>query len=431
MAFSAYPYDFPALAFPISNCTRLPPHHITLKLFSTATERDTLQIPEIVIIGAGLSGLRTATLLAEAGQDAVILEGASHLGGRIVSLDAIPSRAALSGASGRVDMGPAWVWPSMQPRMRRLLSHLGVTAYKQQASGDTLLERSVLSPPQRVATYTQEPPSFRVAGGMATVVERLVAQLSPGQIYLDRRVVRVESGDDAVTVHALSANGSVTTICCRRLVIALPPRLAAESVTFSPALPPPVEQAMRQTPTWMAGQAKYVAVYSRPFWRDAGLSGAARSAIGPLVEIHDASIPDGAAALFGFVGLTAAQRQAAGAAWESAALAQLVRLFGVEAGNPVAVHVKDWAQSPLTATAQDWPPLNAHPHYAALPESGSVWRDRLVWAGTETASDHGGYLEGALEAAERAVAALASNAASSHRPDARLHSGCGKGHHHT
>jgi monoamine oxidase len=156
----------------------------------------------------------------------------------------------------------------------------------------------------------------------------------------------------------------------------------------------------------MAGQAKYVAVYQRPFWRDSGLSGAARSMVGPRVEIDDASIPNGPAALFGFVGLSAAQRQAAGAAWEAAALAQLVQLFGAAAGSTVAVHVQDWAQSPLTATAQDCPPLTTHPQYGALPDPGSVWRDRLLWAGTETAPGHGGYLEGALEAAERVAAAL-------------------------
>ncbi len=151
---------------------------------------------------------------------------------------------------------------------------------------------------------------------------------------------------------------------------------------------------------------KLYSVYPRPFWRDLGLSGAARSAVGPLVEIHDASIPDGPAALFGFVGLSAAQRQSAGPAWEAAALAQLVRLFGAAAGSPVAIHVQDWAQSPLTAAAQDWPPLTTHPQYGALPDPGPVWRDRLLWAGTETAPGHGGYLEGALEAAERVAAAI-------------------------
>lgn len=29
------------------------------------------------------------------------------------------------------------------------------------------------------------------------------------------------------------------------------------------------------------------AIYDRPFWREAGLSGTAQSMVGPLAEIHD------------------------------------------------------------------------------------------------------------------------------------------------
>jgi len=38
------------------------------------------------------------------------------------------------------------------------------------------------------------------------------------------------------------------------------------------------------------------------------------------------------------------------------------------------------------------------------------WRQRLFLAGTERAPDHGGYLEGALESAELAVADLLKSA---------------------
>jgi monoamine oxidase len=39
----------------------------------------------IAIVGAGLSGLRTASLLAARGVDSVILEGRSRMGGRVYS----------------------------------------------------------------------------------------------------------------------------------------------------------------------------------------------------------------------------------------------------------------------------------------------------------------------------------------------------------
>src|SRR3546814_5242306 len=64
----------------------------------------------------------------------------------------------------------------------------------------------------------------------------------------------------------------------------------------------------RETATCMAPHAKYVAIYDAPFWREQGLSGEVRSARGPMGEIHDASMPGGSAALFGFLGVPARTR---------------------------------------------------------------------------------------------------------------------------
>lgn len=128
---------------------------------------------DCVVISAGLSGRRIATLPAQAGRYTLILEADGRLGGRILSVN-----AAASAASGRFDMGPAWFWPEMQPRIRRLVTDLGLAAYEQQAADEMLLERYALRPPQRAPTLAQEPASFRIAGGMAAVIDRLVAQLS-------------------------------------------------------------------------------------------------------------------------------------------------------------------------------------------------------------------------------------------------------------
>lgn len=44
-----------------------------------------------------------------------------------------------------------------------------------------------------------------------------------------------------------------------------------------------------------------------------------------------------------------------------------------------------------------------HPHYSPPAGQTTIWDGIIHFAGTETASQHGGYLEGALNAAERAV----------------------------
>jgi monoamine oxidase len=67
--------------------------------------------------------------------------------------------------------------------------------------------------------------------------------------------------------------------------------------------------------------------------------------------------------------------------------------------------VQDWAQEPLTAAKDDLRPLSYHPMYQAVAVP-SAWTQRLWLAGTEQSPNYGGYLEGALEAAEIAVSSL-------------------------
>ena len=124
----------------------------------------------------------------------------------------------------------------------------------------------------------------------------------------------------------------------------------------------------------MAPHAKFFAIYQRPFWRAAGLSGTAQSMAGPLVEIHDATTASGDAALFGFVGVPADQRAAFGRdAIIAASVRQLAQLFGPQAGAPRATLLKDWAADPLTATADD-KQAGDHPVPTGQPWVGGEWR---------------------------------------------------------
>jgi monoamine oxidase len=140
-----------------------------------------------------------------------------------------------------------------------------------------------------------------------------------------------------------------------------------------------------------------------------GLCGTAQSGVGPMVEIHDAcAMPerDGGAALFGFVGVPAAMRRRVGEpVLRQHCLAQLARLFGPEAAAPLATRFKDWAADPLTATADDGD-ATGHPEPVREAWFDAPWSSRAVLAGSETAPAHPGYLEGALLAAEAAVARL-------------------------
>ncbi|MDE2344183.1 MAG: NAD(P)/FAD-dependent oxidoreductase, partial [Betaproteobacteria bacterium] len=112
------------------------------------------------IVGGGLSGLHAASLLHRRGVDCCLLEARQRLGGRILSVQG-------AGADARFDLGPAWFWPDMQPRLRQLVDELGLAAFEQQTRGAILVERFKLEAPQRYERgFNTEPRSMRLQGGM-------------------------------------------------------------------------------------------------------------------------------------------------------------------------------------------------------------------------------------------------------------------------
>ena len=368
-----------------------------------------MEAAPIVIAGGGLSGLYAAYRLERHGvRDVLLLEARPALGGRIASL-------AAASTNDRFDLGPTWYWPEFQPELHRLLDELELGRFVQPDAGDLMVERMAGQAPARVAGYPgMMPVSMRVAGGMAAVIDALHSRLTRTRIVLGRPLLRVRSAEDGLELDVGGGAGGIESLHAGHLLMAMPPRLAAQTVEFQPALPQALERSWRDAPTWMAAHAKYLAVYRRPFWRSHGLSGGARSALGPLVEIHDASNPAGGAALFGFFGVPAqVRRSVPESAWRARCRAQLARLFGSDAAVPEIDAIRDWAADPFTATAADRDGDGSHgSHHSAAPpaaaESGP-WRGRLTGIGSEWSPRFPGYVAGAVEAADRGVAALVEN----------------------
>lgn len=162
-------------------------------------------------------------------------------------------------------------------------------------------------------------------------------------------------------------------------------------MAFEPALPRALAQQWRATATWMASHAKYVAVYDTPFWREQGLSGEARSARGPLGEIHDASVPDGRAALFGFFSVPArVRRNVSDEVLRMHCRAQFERLFGPRAIAPLADVIKNWSHDRYTSTDAD---LEGVAHHGAVPAATvfGAWRGRLTGTASEWSPQFPGY----------------------------------------
>lgn len=354
----------------------------------------TKEIIDTVIIGGGLSGIYAAYLLSQRDASVVILEARERIGGRILSLD---HQGYFS------DLGPSWYWPAIHPRMERLIQSLGLHGYRQYEAGMGRFQNAN-GTVRNVAGYPTQPPSWRLSGGMTALIEKLCEAIPPNTIRLNHPVCQIEKASAGVRISVGELEQKPQTrFSARNIVLALPPRLAAATILFTPDLSHDLTQAMLKIGTWMAGQAKFYALYPTPFWRKIGLSGQAFSELGPLGEIHDGSSNGkGPYGLTGFLGIPAVQRQSQNSLTE-AMLSQLSVLYGRKAAQPSAFFYQDWARERFTATQFDEPPMLEHPNYCPPAGQTSIWDRRIFFAGTETASQHGGYLEGALRAAQRAV----------------------------
>lgn len=357
----------------------------------------------VVIVGAGLSGLRAASLLSERGIECLILEARDRIGGRVLSTST-PDRSDL----GKFDLGPTWFWPQYENTITNLVKELNLETFVQYNKGTMLTERSLNEAPERyVLPENSSEQSIRIIGGVQSLIDAVADTIPSGVVELNTRVTAIRLDEaGAITVEADIADGKTKKVSASAVILALPPRIVARHIEFSPSLPSDIITDLVSKPTWMAGQAKAVAIYERPFWRETGLSGFATSWVGPLQEIHDASPETGSGALFGFFGMPAKTRKELG---EEKVLKmvvdQLVRLFGPSAQKVEAILYKDWSSDFHTAVEEDLDPLRDFPRYGQPPKAG-IWEKKIIFAGTESDSQYGGHLEGALLAAQQAVSKI-------------------------
>ena len=258
-----------------------------------------------------------------------------------------------------------------------------VAAYAAAAGGDLLDLAAVDGGAQQT----------RLVGGTQAIASGLAEGLD---IRLGREVVEIQHDDDGVTVHARSGE----TIRADHLVVAVPTPLV-DMIAFDPPLPSSRLAVQRRMP--MGATAKVVAVYDDPFWRADGLTGEAVLTDGPVQVIFDNTSADGSVpALLAFVTGSPAHVAARGTedALHDAVVAAMVRAFGPRAAHPTRVVSQQWVHERFTGGC---PVANLAPGAAMHASALTRPVGRIRWAGTETATEWTGYMEGAVVAGRRAA----------------------------
>lgn len=233
----------------------------------------------------------------------------------------------------------------------------------------------------------------RVVGGAQTIALAMARELGE-RVVLDSPVLGIEWSDDGARVRS-----DRRVVSARNVVIAVPPPLASR-IRYSPGVPGDREQLIQRMP--MGRVTKINVVYPEPFWRADGWSGQANSTSRPLGTVFDNTPHRGEpGVLVGFLEGRHADAGARTSAEDRRALVleDLAGYFGPRAREPLAVIEHDWAEEEYSRGC-----------YGAFATPGTLTRfgprlrrpvGSLHWAGTETATEWSGYMDGAVESGKR------------------------------
>jgi monoamine oxidase len=439
---------------------------------------------DVIVVGAGVAGLKAAQELVAAGRSVIVLEAKDRVGGRL-------KHAEVAGRA--VDLGGQWIGTGHDV-LRGEAERLGIETYQQYEAGQTTLQllgklarftgdvpkmpflslielallqrrwdremktipadapwtaprarewdgmtleswivknirtraarefarlvpRGAWAAEARQVSYLWFLDALRSGtglgylmtvkgggldakfkGGMHQIARRMAEELGE-RVILNAPVLKIVQDSNGARV--LTERGEYSA---RFVIVAAPPGPVAR-IAFEPHLPASRDGLHQRMP--MGAIIKVIVAYKSAFWRAKGYSGQVASDDDTLGIVMDDAAEGSAPTLLCFIeGRHALEMSAAGKeARKRAVVASLIRFFGPEAADYIAYEDNDWLLEPYT-----------HGYVGSMPPGvmtrfGPALRapcGRIHWAGTETATEWAGYIEGGMRSGIRAAREVAS-----------------------
>lgn len=336
----------------------------------------------IIILGAGLTGLTIGYYLSLQNIPFTILEARDRIGGRILTTT----------IDTPIELGATWI-VKQQTQIHQLLKELNIEVFEQVFGQTAIYEPMSNTAHQLVQLPKNQESSYRIKGGTSHLIQKLASKIDNQNIILNTPVSELIFEKQDIEVK--TQNGTV--LKADKIINTLPPNLFSNSIKTTPKLSNDFINIADNTHTWMGESTKVGFSYKIPFWRTNHLSGTIFSNVGPITEMYDHStFEDNKHALKGF--FSNAYHHISKDERKELALKQLEKYYGKQVRNYLSYQETVWNKETYTAAHyEDF--VYPHNNNGDTQYQKSYFNNRLFFAGAETNPEFPGYMEGAVRSA--------------------------------